>query len=97
MIRKPKHWLLESISQNEYQQALASADNKLINNSLKKCCDIEDDFDFEENEELIYKVLDSLELAAIELQREALNEGFSYQNDEFTKICLLYTSPSPRD
>ena len=102
MRRKPDHWLLNSISQDEYQKVLSVADNKLINNSLKKCCDIEDNFDFEENEKLIYKVIDSLELAAIELQREALNEGFSYQNDEFTKIChdlfiLLRSLPLPND
>ena len=33
---KPNHWLLDSISQKDYEKALNVADYKLINDSLKK-------------------------------------------------------------
>ncbi|WP_191566575.1 DEAD/DEAH box helicase [Metabacillus idriensis] len=105
MLKKiPNHWLLETLSEKEYNDAIELADGRLINSSLSDsfvCFGEEtDNNNFDEDNALIQNVLDVLELVIIELQGEKLEKD--EQRAMFYEVCqtafiLIRALPIPQN
>lgn len=100
--KKPNHWLLNIISQTDYDRAFEIADMRLFSGSLNNCCLVEEKTEDEiiaENNHL-NNIIELLELSAIEIKSETPDDN---QNiNELYKICqdlfyLIRILPIPQD
>lgn len=83
-ITKPKHWLLDILSKDEFEEVFDIANTRLIYESLEGCFDIQqiDHSLYEEQNQKITKVIKLLELVIVDLQDENI------ENDEEAEIEL---------
>jgi len=75
-IKKPNHWVFDTISQEEYEKVFNIADSELVYNSLKNDCVLTNSDNSVEDFQILNKTIELLELSVIELQNHNDDEEY---------------------
>lgn len=90
-IKKPSHWILDNISQTEYDEAFEIADTRLVYDSLGKYCVLGDCFaDSSAENECLERVIDVLELATIDTKSNMMEATTKEKNELYEMYQHLF-------
>lgn len=89
--QKPKHWILDHVSDDDFNRLFQIADNRILYYSLKDCCKIDNVndviYDLENKE--IKNIIDLLEMVIIDLNSDYETNNYYSVREVYQQIFYL--------